>query len=58
MTNFPRTLSTHFRTFVGAGFIVEDIREPSPTSEQAERYPVVSDNLRVPDFIIYTLRKP
>lgn len=58
MTNFHRTLSTHFRTFVGAGFTVEDIREPTPTEKQAERYPVVSDNLRVPDFIIYILRKP
>ena len=57
MTNFHRTLSTHFRTFLGAGFTVDDIREPTPTEEQAERYPVVSDNLRVPDFIIYVLRK-
>ena len=58
MTNFHRTLSTHFRTFLGTGFTVEDIREPTPTEEQAERYPVVSDNLRVPDFIIHILRKP
>ena len=58
MTNFHRTLSTHFRTFLGTGFTVEDVREPTPTKEQAERYPVVSDNLRVPEFIIYILRKP
>ena len=57
-TNFHRTLSTQFHTFLGAGFTVEDIREPTPTAEQAARYPVVSDNLRVPEFIIYILRKP
>lgn len=57
-TNFHRTLSTQFQTFLGAGFTVEDIREPTPTAEQASRYPVVSDNLRVPEFIIYILRKP
>ena len=56
-TNFHRTLSTQFHTFLGAGFTVEDIREPTPTAEQAARYPVVSDNLRVPEFIIYILRK-
>ena len=57
-TNFHRTLSTHFRAFLDAGFTVEDIREPTPTEEQAGRYPFISDNLRVPEFIIYILRKP
>ena len=57
-TNFHRTLSTQFHTFLGAGFTIEDIREPTPTAEQAARYPVVNDNLRVPEFIIYVLRKP
>ena len=57
-TNFHRTLSTQFHTFVGAGFTVDDIREPKPTAEQAARFPIVSDNLRVPEFIIYMLRKP
>ena len=58
LVNFHRTLSTHIRTFLDVGFVVEDIREPTPTEEQARQYPVVSDNLRVPDFIIYVLRKP
>ncbi len=57
-TMFHRTLSTHVRTFLDIGFAVEDIREPTPTDAQAARYPFVSDNLRVPEFIIYTLRKP
>lgn len=58
ITNFHRTLSTHVSTFLNAGFAIEDIREPTPTSDQARRYPYVSDNLRVPEFIIYILRKP
>ena len=57
-TNFHRTLSRHVRTFLDAGFTVEDIREPTPTAAQARQYPYVSDNLRVPEFIIYILRKP
>ena len=57
-TSFHRTLSTHVRTFLNAGFAVEDIGEPTPTEEQAGRYPYVSDNLRVPEFIVYILRKP
>ena len=56
-TNLHRPLSTHIRTFLGAGFAVEDIREPTPTEEQAGGYPFVSDNLRVPEFIIYILHK-
>ena len=51
-------LSTHVRAFLDAVFEVEDIREPTPTDTQAARYPFVSDNLRVPEFIIYILRKP
>lgn len=57
-TNFHRTLSTHIRTFLEVGFTLEDLREPTPTEEQAEQYPYISDNLRVPEFIIYILRKP
>ena len=56
-TNFHRTLSTHILTFLEAGFVLADLREPTPTQEQAEKYPYISDNLRVPEFIIYILRK-
>ena len=58
LVGFHRTLSTHIRTFLNAGFVIEDLREPMPTEEQARQYAVVSDNLRVPGFIIYILRKP
>ena len=43
---------------MNVGFAVEDMREPTPTQMQAARYPFVSDNLRVPEFIVYILRKP
>ena len=57
-TMFHRTLSTHVRAFLDAGFQIEDIREPTPTDAQVARHPFVSDNLRVPEFIIFILRKP
>lgn len=56
-SNFHRTLSTHIRIFLEAGFALEDLREPTPTQEQVGQYPFISDNLRVPKFIIYILRK-
>ena len=45
-------------SFLDAGFVVEGLREPTPILEQVERYPYIADNLRVPEFIIYLLRKP
>ncbi len=57
-TNFHRTLETHARTFLDAGFVIEAIREPTPTHEQAEQHPYIDDELRVPNFIIFVLRKP
>jgi hypothetical protein len=38
--------------------VLEGLREPKPTMQQAAEYPDVADNLRVPLFIIYLLRKP
>jgi hypothetical protein len=43
--------------FLDAGFVIEAIREPKPTLEQAEQHPYVHDELRVPNFIISVLRK-
>ncbi len=57
-TNFHRTLETHVRTFLDAGFTIEAIQEPTPTQEQAERHHSIDDELRVPNFIIFVLRKP
>lgn len=58
VTNFHRTLSTYIRGFLKAGFAVEDIVEPMATEEAVARYPEIADERRVPNFIIYVLRKP
>ena len=57
-TNFHRTLETHAMAFLDAGFVIEAIREPRPTQEQAKQHPNIDDELRVPNFIIFVLRKP
>lgn len=57
LTNFHRTLSTYTGSFIDAGFIIERIMEPTVTAEQLETYPDLDDELRVPNFIIYVLRK-
>lgn len=58
ITNFHRTLATYVRGFLKAGFILEDIIEPTVSAEMVERYPELDDELRVPNFIIYILKKP
>ena len=57
-TNFHRTLETHTMAFLDAGFVIDAIREPKPTPEQAKQHPYVEDDLRVPNFIIFVLGKP
>jgi len=57
MTNFHRTLGTYVNCFLAAGFALEGIREPRPSPEQVANWPDVADNLRLPYFIIYLLRK-
>ena len=58
LTNFHRTMSTYVNTFLDAGFSLEGIKEPMATEEQVKAFPKVADNLRVPEFIVYLLRKP
>ena len=58
LTNFHRSLSSYVSSFLETGFILDGIREPMPSPEQAVEYPYIADNLRVPEFIIYLLRKP
>jgi SAM-dependent methyltransferase len=57
-TNFHRTLSTYIRSFIEVGFLLEGIVEPTVCAEQLAEYPELDDELRVPNFIIYKLRKP
>jgi hypothetical protein len=56
-TNFHRSLSTYVRGYLDAGFVVEDIAEPTVTGEQLEAYPGLDDELRVPNFIVFTLSR-
>ncbi|MCK5113840.1 MAG: class I SAM-dependent methyltransferase [Phycisphaerae bacterium] len=57
-TNFHRSLATYVRGFLKAGFCLDDIIEPTATQEQLKRYPQLEDELRVPNFIVYVLKKP
>jgi SAM-dependent methyltransferase len=57
-TNFHRSLSTYVRGFLTAGFALVDLIEPSVTQEQLGDFPQLDDELRVPNFIIYVLKKP
>lgn len=58
LTNFHRSLSTYTSAFLHAGFSIEAITEPTITREQLALYPELDDEVRVPNFIIYTLKKP
>ncbi|MCP4642405.1 MAG: class I SAM-dependent methyltransferase [bacterium] len=58
LQNVHRTLSTYINGFIASGFVLEGLREPTPSAEQIAAYPDVDDNLRVPLFAIYLLRKP
>ena len=46
------------RGFLNAGFVIADIVEPTVTRENLALYPELEDELRVPNFIVYVLRKP
>ena len=58
LTNFHRSLSTYLDGFLGAGFVLVRIVEPTVTASVLEQYPELADELRVPNFIIYVLDKP
>jgi SAM-dependent methyltransferase len=58
LTNYHRSLSTYINGFLEAGFSIEGIKEPTATEEQLALYPDLDDELRVPNFIIFELRKP
>ena len=57
-TNFHRTLSSYLDGFLDAGFAIERIVEPTVTADQVRDYPELDDELRVPNFIIFALRRP
>ena len=56
--NMHRTISSYVSAFLDAGFALEGLREPIPSEEQLVENPKFDDELRVPNFIIYVLKKP
>jgi SAM-dependent methyltransferase len=58
VTNFHRSLSTYVDGFLNTGFSITGIIEPTVIEEHLIAYPELEDELRVPNFIIYKLKKP
>ena len=56
--NMHRTLSSYVSAFLDAGFVLEGLHEPTPSDAQLAEHPEFDDELRVPNFIIYVLKKP
>ena len=56
--NVHRTLSSYISAFLETGFVLEGLREPTPSPNQLAAHPEFEDEFRVPNFIIYELRKP
>ena len=56
--NMHRTLSSYVSAFLDAGFVLEALQEPVPSEEQMAEHPNFDDEPRVPNFIIYVLKKP
>ena len=54
---YHRTFSTIVNTLAGAGFIVEQMIEPTPTKEILAKYPEQADLFHKPDFLIVKARK-
>ena len=56
--NMHRTLSSHIGAFLGAGFTLAALLEPTPSAEELAANPTFDDEYRAPNFIIYILQKP
>ncbi|NNE67110.1 MAG: class I SAM-dependent methyltransferase [Pyrinomonadaceae bacterium] len=57
ITNFHRSLETYVMAYLDAGFKLERIEEPSVSNEALEQYPELDDEQRVPNFILFKLRR-
>ena len=56
--NMHRTLGSYISAFLEAGFVLDGLYEPTPSESQLAANPGFADEFRVPNFIIYELRKP
>ena len=57
-TSMHRTLSSYITAFLESGFVLEGLQEPTPSAAQLTAHPTFDDEYRVPNFILYALRKP
>ncbi|HEX5135775.1 MAG TPA: class I SAM-dependent methyltransferase [Planctomycetota bacterium] len=57
VTGFHRTMGTMLNTFLGTGFTLRALHEPTPTPEQLRRAPGNDDLFRVPIYVIYDFAK-
>lgn len=53
-----RAVSSYVSAFLDAGFVLEALHEPVPSDEQLAEHPEFDDEARVPNFVIFVLRKP
>ena len=54
---FHRTLTSYYRAIREAGFIIQDLIEPTPSPEAIEKNPNFEDDLRMCHFIVFDLIK-
>ena len=57
-TNYHRTLSICVLPDSQAGFTIGQIVEPTVDEETRKLYPELEDDARVPNFILFVLKKP
>ncbi len=55
---YHRTLSSYITTLLQTGFTLEALVEPRPSVEKLQQYPKLEDCLRIPDFLVFKVRKP
>ncbi|WP_202081185.1 class I SAM-dependent methyltransferase [Caldalkalibacillus salinus] len=54
---FHRTLTSYVDTVIRAGFRIEQLVEPKPSSEILEKYPSFTEDFRCSDFLVFKLAK-
>ncbi|MER2008520.1 MAG: class I SAM-dependent methyltransferase [Psychrobacillus sp.] len=54
---YHRTLTSYVKAICEAGFLIEEIVEPTPSEEMLKKYPTFREDFRSPDFIVFRLKK-
>ncbi|MFT3951253.1 MAG: class I SAM-dependent methyltransferase [Oscillospiraceae bacterium] len=58
VVEYHRMFSTVINDLAQAGFLVEQLSEAVPDAEFCRRYPLYTDNVHRPDFLLVRARKP